>query len=405
MIPKIVSSIPQNGAEDVALNSVIKITFSTNIAWSLLRTSNFIIDNVTRNTKVLLDEAATPFEVDASSLSITLYPLKTEGHYLEGGCTYKISIINIRDSNMVPTSETYSFTFKTIGLSPVIDEPEEIEEFRILFTYPRYNAINIEPNVIRIRYTQDIDKTLIDYDIESPNCVLTVLTEEEDPETGEQTLISGSFDPEDLARTTDIVFVPDSLAAGQKYIVSVKSVPSDSGPEISESYSFPFKTKGEHTFTTIKELKNTAPVLELLLGDTPEETIYERLDMIGKSFEEYCTLNGISYDPTNPSIYFVEYIKCYFVYDVILDRITSINTNAQSKRLGDLEISYASNLSDLLKLLDIWLRRASKALEMLKGNYSGVKRPAAFIRGEGIDTVYEFMNRALQVEESDAKEW
>lgn len=407
MIPKIVSSVPQNGAIDVNLDSTIQIKFSTNIFWSELRTSNFIVRNTTRNTGVTLDSSS-PL-VDRGLLTVTLTPVKTvDNHYFEGGCSYSVTIAGLLDASGLPVDETYTITFTAVGAEPVVEDLGG-PDFNIVFTYPADSAVNVSPNVIRIRFNKELDKVSINYDQDTEDCVIKVTTNEQDPDTGDYTAIVGTIDEEEDARDTDITFRPDDdeLIANTNYIVWIGEVTSVDA-DVFGPYNFTFKTKGTNTYTTIRELKVLAPKIAPLIDEVDAETMYEKIELVGKIFTDYCIQQEITYlqdDEITPNIYFIEYIKAYTIYELILNKVTDMNLGAQSKTLGDFEVSYRSNLSDLIKLLDIWLKKANAALEKLKGNMSGAIIGVAFRKGEGIDTAYEFMSRAMQVEDSTTKEW
>lgn len=349
MIPKIISSVPQNGEKNVSIDTPVQMRFSTNISWEALRKSNFVFKNTTKNIEIALSEDS-PL-INRGLLSITLFPIKKNGHYLEPGCDYQITINEIYDAYGILSSESYEMYFSTEGALPQITEPTGTD-LSILFTYPKYGSMSVNPALVRIRFNKELDKNLMNYDQEDSNCVIRVTESELNEETGEYLPIEGEIDNELDERITDITFRPISFIPNTKYTVWINSVISIDN-DMFGPYSFSFKTKGQNVWCTESELKVFAPTVISLIGDLSEEELYEKIELVGKSFTEYCKDTNLSYmigNPEKPSPYFIEYIKSYIIYDIVLNKITSLGTSAQKKSLGDFEVSYTTNMAGLLSL-------------------------------------------------------
>ena len=90
------------------------------------------------------------------------------------------------------------------------------------------------------------------------------------------------------------------------------------------------------------------------------------------------------------------YVRYKTLYYLVYDRYIAVVSSSEDKKLSDLEISYANKPTYLKSLLDDLWKKFKAAEEEIKNFGTTVDGIGVFIKGENVDTTYDFMDRSFK---------
>jgi hypothetical protein len=394
MLPLVVRTLPESGATGVALATPLQLGLALPIDWDRLRLSQFELLSLTANTAVVL----TALTHDPVNFTITL---ATAG--LAALNRYRLTASGLYDVNGVVYAEAYSFEFETTVAATAL--PAEAP-FGQVFSYPWSGANNVAPAAVRLRFNRVLDKAAMNLDLTDPACAVRVIPTVA-YRTGELFSIDGTLDPAGLARTTDLVFQPTApFAAGTEFTVLLQGVKAAdeggvTGTTLPDAF-FVFTTRYANSYCSLTDLTDIAPFLAPEIENLGNSWFYRKLSLIGDSLVARLLADDVTYTASN--VYFLDYIKCACVCEVLLARITDIATSSTSKTLADFQVTYTRSVDDLKSLLRLWEDRRDADYLKLSG-VSGAVTGAAFVRGSSADTAYDYMDRGMKSFDATTKSW
>lgn len=387
MIPIVISTYPENGSSDAALNKPIRITFAGSLNRLTVTSKNIKLENLNRALDVPLT-----FGSEDGSDEITIIPNDNGEGILYGLTAYKLTVSGLRSGLGELMQGSYSLEFMTVPGEPgdVSVSPVELEIFEIINTYPKDDGYGVTPDSIKVRF----NKTLVGASVNNDSFFVTT-----DPI--EITDI-GFISPSTVSGTItvsgkDILFVPvDDLSDNTRYNVVLSGIASEEG-FIAPSVMFSFYTEFTPAFSDIKNLQSTFPFVAAIakeMGPVEILTLIRSNSEEAQWIAEQSEITDI--DWANPPRYVQEYVKAKTRYDIVFDKYLQLAGSSTSKELGDLSIEYGHSLKDLLDFADRLKRDYQRWENMIKGSASGKVGPRPFRKGENIDEDPDFMNRQLK---------
>lgn len=160
---------------------------------------------------------------------------------------------------------------------------------------------------------------------------------------------------------------------------------------------YSFYSKFSPAYATISEVSREYSVIANLVKTMSPTDVLELIKSNSDMAEFIAEQAGnTSIDWTNPPKYVIEYVKTKTRYDILFDKYLQISSDSSRKMLGDLEIEYANNLSQMLALADRLREMYLYWENMLKGSTTGKVTPKPFRKGENVDEDPEYMNRQFK---------
>lgn len=393
MIPLVTNAVPENGAENVALEKVITITFQDEIdPYSLPGSSNSSnIELMNYNTNERVD---VNIEV-VGGTSVSIAPLSPLSYSSE----YRVYVSGLSSIYGEMMSGTYELRFYTEDglIEDVIGDVDFSQIFEVVMTHPKDSTV-ITPEEIKIK----VNKT-----IKSDSSKSEILLFEDAVGT---TINEALFSATSLLVDDDIEFsslndeglisikVP-TLQPGTKYSLIISGIQSDTvdRQEILP-YMFSFTSEYLPSYAKIESIIATKSITTLLKGSSSENIAY--LICENSKMAEFIANQAGNYENVKWSMpdYFVEkYVITKTQYDIVFDKFIQLSSGPTEKQLKDLAVTYGFSLSDMLKMADR-LKSEYKIWEgYLMGKGENQKASAGtFKRGENADVVPDYKDRSLK---------
>lgn len=389
MFPLVINTIPENGSDNVALNSIIRIQFES----AVTNVNNNTVKLINYNTDEEISGALVE-SIDSGEI-IQITPPED----LEGLTEYRVKINGLETSYGETMIGTYELRFSTMegAIEDIVENPEEYSFFQVINTYPKEDAV-ITPEVIKIKFSSDIDL--------STDLTKVMLLNENTISNIEDALFIGNnlITIDDININGDMLeIISPNLENGKEYSIVVYGVSDLTGNTVIP-FMYSFSVPHNSYYSSIGDIldnKAVSVIAESLSQREIAKKIYDNSVMAEFISKEY----NSNIDWEDVPLYVQRYVQTKTQYDILFEKFIELSSNPTSKQLDKLSIEYGFSLNGILKVVDRLKLQYLKWEDYIKGKVKkGNAMPGVFIKGNKVDERPSFMDRAMRDREGN-KQW
>lgn len=383
MFPIVINTIPENGSENVSLETPILVYFDEELmvggtANVSINETNIKLVNMNTNSEV---EISISLGEDAKIVSID--PVGS----LDGLTDYAVRISGLLSPYGEEMFGTFELKFRTEAddAADYIQDPVSGSSLEVIATYPKDMSM-IGSSEIKIKFSSalaapvDTSGIAIYEEIEG--------MDKEDIVLFGENLISS----EDIAVSSDLITISAPASEdGKGYLVVIDGI------EGAEPYSFSYYARPSSYFAETTEIRAITGIKSI----TSSYTDYEIINWIKENSEmaEFISTDSGYHeeiDWSNPPLFVKRYVIAKTQYDIVFGKVVELSSRPTSKQLEDLTIEYGFSLADMLKLADKLKAEYTYWEMFLKGKRPEKASPGTFIKGENADEIPEYKSRQLK---------